>query len=265
MSKWEIKPGASNVIDLSFPMQPGMTLMKPGYVDLEYIVEFTPEVDETGYPERGYFARRVRTGPEGMLEQYGTHVEASAHAFGTRGKFIDEYPLSSFIGPGMVIDIIEKVKANPEYKVTVDDIMDWKKRNGEIPDGAIVIVKSGWDRYWGDYNAYFGVDAAGKHHYPGIGPDACQWLVENCKISAVGSDTATIDGQPVIPVPGYPEDKMEHGLSRETVMKPPHNILNIEYMANISKLPESGALIIIAPINFVGGCGGTVRALAILP
>jgi len=265
MLKWSLKPGASNVVDLSYPLKPGMTLMKPGYPDIEFENEFSPVVDETGYPPRGFFARLVRTHPNGFLEQYGTHTEASAHAFGTRGLFIDQYPVGQFVGPGVVFDITEKAMNNREYKVTVADVQEWKKKHGKIPDGAIVVIKSGQDRYWGDYTAYFGVDKDGKHHYPGISPDACQWLVDNCRINAVCTDCAMIDGQPEVKTPNYPEGKFPHGLAREITMQPPRNILNVEYMANTSKLPESGALIIIAPINWVGGCGGTVRALAILP
>jgi len=78
-------------------------------------------------------------------------------------------------------------------------------------------------------------------------------------------DTATIDGRPAVPVPGYPKDRMALGLSRKITMSPPHNILHIEYLANLDELPESGSLIICAPINFVGGYAGVVRCLGVLP
>ncbi len=267
MTKWEFKAGVTKVVDLSYPMEPNMTLMRPGYPNLEYRIQAgsSPEVDETGYPPRGYFARSVTTGPEGLLEIYGTHVEASSHAFGTRGINIDEYPLSAFIGPGVVIDAVDKAKENPEYRITVDDLLAWERKHGQIPDGAIMVLNTGWGRYWGDYDAFFGVDEKGHWHFPGISPPACQWLVDNRRINAIGTDAATIDGHPSVPVPGYPPDKLGHGLARETVMRPPHNILNIEYMANVDRLPESGSLIICAPINFVGGSGGMARCLAILP
>lgn len=264
---WTIRRDAKNIIDLSYPMMPGMTLLKPIYADVEFKIYrgHLPEVDETGYPPKGYYARCVSSGPDGLLEGHGTHVEASSHAFGTRGMNIDEYPLTAFIGAGVVIEIPSKAEENPEYKATVDDLKAWEKKHGEIPAGSILILNTGRGRRWGDYDAFFGVDKAGQYHYPGIGPEACKWLVEHRTISAIGTDAATIDGWPGAPVPGYPKGRTPHGLAREVVMSPPYHILNIEYLANVDKLPESGALIICAPINFVGGYAGMVRCLAVLP
>ena len=164
-----------------------------------------------------------------------------------------------------MINSADKAIANPEYKVSVDDLLVWKRNHGEIPDGAIIVLNNGWGEYWGDYDAFFRVDERRHYHFPGISPEACQWLIDNCHIKAIGTDTAAIDGCPAVRVPGYPKDRLAHGLAREIVMRPPHNILNIEYMANVDQLPESGSLIICAPINFVGGYAGLVRCLAILP
>ncbi|MFC1872036.1 cyclase family protein, partial [Chloroflexota bacterium] len=204
MREWLINLDKAKFIDLSYPMQPGMTLLRPIYEELEYKIRYgsVPDVDETGYPPKGFYARFVNSGSEGLLEGYGTHVEASSHPFGVRGRNIDEYPLSNFIGPGVVINVTDKVKSDPEYKVTVDDLLTWKRTHGEIPDGAIIVLNNGWGDYWGDYNSYFGVDDRGEYHYPGITPEACQWLVDNCRINAIGTDTATIDGRPAVPVPG---------------------------------------------------------------
>lgn len=269
--EWTIKPGATNVIDLSYPMEPGMTLLRPIYPDLEYKItemegkKLVPDVDDTGYPLQGFYARFVTTGPNGLMEGYGTHVEASSHAFGVRGLNIDQYPLSAFIGPGVVINIADKAANNHEYNTTVDDLLAWEKKHDKIPDGAIVILNNGWGKYWGDYDAFFGVDKENRHHYPGISPEACQWLINNRKINAIGTDAATIDGRPQVPVPGYPKGRTPHGLAREITMSPPHHLLNIEYLANVDKLPERGSLVICAPINFVGGYAGVARCLGVLP
>ncbi len=273
MKGWVIKPNAANVIDLSYPIKPGMTLSKSTYPDLEFkpyvraggACPSVIEVDETGYPLAGKYAQYVNTGPDGFLEGYGTHVESSSHNFGTRGRTIDQYPLSTFICPGVVIKIMNKAKTNPEYKVTVDDLLAWQKKYGKIPDGAIIVLNTGWGKYWGDYNAFFGIDEKGKSHLPGISPEACQWLVDNCHISAVGTDTNSISGSPSVLVPDFPKGRRAHSLAGDILMSPPHNILHMAYMANVDRLPESGSLIICAPINFVGGYGGTVRALAVLP
>ena len=52
---------------------------------------------------------------------------------------------------------------------------------------------------------------------------------------------------------------------RDVVQRPPNDVIIIEYLANVDKLPEAGALIIAAPINFVDGVQGTACILGILP
>lgn len=267
---WMIKADASNVIDLSYPIKPGMTLPKSVYGKLTFDIHEVegernvPDVDGTGYPLRGFYARVVSSHSGGLLEGYGTHVEASSHAFGTRGRNIDEYSLSAFIGAGVVIDISARAKTDPEYQVSINDLLAWEKKHGRIPEGAIVVVNTGRHEYWGDYNRYRGVDEKGQSHYPGVGVEACELLVKR-RVSAVGTDAPSIDGRPETPVPDYPTDRRPHGLSREILMRPGNDILNIEYLANVDKLPEAGSLIICAPINFAGGYAGTARILAVLP
>jgi len=257
---WLIRKGATNVIDLSYPIAPEMTQAKfyPKY-QADIWMGLSPEVDpDSGYPVKGWYARMITS----MLEGHGTHVEASSHSYGERGLNIDEYPLRRFIGPAVVIDIRAKAKANPDYRVTVDDLLLWEKKYGRIPDGAFVIIYSGWGRYWGNDQAYFGLDKEGKQHYPSLSLAACRWLVENRYISAVGTECAALDG-------GVRETETKrpfaNGPTRDILQAPPNDILYISYMANVDKLPERGVLIIAAPINFKGGYAGTVRALAVIP
>ena len=269
-SGWRIEPGAANVIDLSYPMRPtGMSLLSvypPLIIKAESPVKgkvksFPATVDpKTGYPVNGFYARVIYQ----MMEGHGTHVEASSHGFGELGKNIDDYPLSRFIAPAAVINIVEKTKANPDYDITLDDIHAWENRNGKIPEGAAVILHSGRGAYWGDDNAYFGRDESGQDHYPGFSLEAASLLVEERYISMLGTDLPVVDSpalrkksKSVRPLSGTPV--------RDIVQRPPHDVIIIEYLANVGKLPEAGALIIAAPINFVEGAQGAARILAVLP
>lgn len=45
----------------------------------------------------------------------------------------------------------------------------------------------------------------------------------------------------------------------------PAGLFQIENLADLSALPESGAFIIAAPIKLEGGSGGPCRVFAILP
>lgn len=269
-SGWTIEPGAPNVIDLSYPIQPtGMSLLPvypPFIIKAESVIKgkvsfSPPNVDpKTGYPVNGFYARVIYQ----MMEGHGTHVEASSHGFGELGKNIDDYPLSRFIAPAVVIDIVEKTKANPDYDITMEDISAWEKRNGKIPEGSAVILYSGRGTYWGDDKAYLGKDENGQDHYPGFSVEVAHFLVRERRISILGTDLPVVDGpalrknaQSLRPTATTPV--------RDAAQRPPNDVIIIEYLANVNKLPEAGALLIAAPINFVDGAQGTTRILAVLP
>lgn len=45
---------------------------------------------------------------------------------------------------GVVMDIRDKVKENPTAELMADDLMAWMDENGPLPDGAVVLVLTGW-------------------------------------------------------------------------------------------------------------------------
>jgi kynurenine formamidase len=200
---WIIQPGASNIVDLSYPIKPdGMSLLSiyppliirnesPGRHGMK---TFPPTVDpSTGYPVKGFYARVIYQ----MMEGHGTHVEASSHGFGERGKNIDDYDLSRFIAPAVVLNIVEKTALEPDYTITMKDIKAWEARNGMIPIGAAVVLCSGRGKYWGDDKAYMGRDEQGEDHYPGFSVEVAAFLVKNRGISMLGTDLPVVDG-PVV-------------------------------------------------------------------
>ena len=267
---WIIKPGASNIIDLSYPIQTtGMSLI-PVYPALIIKAEnpaggkirpLPPTVDrKTGYPVNGFYARVIYQ----MSEGHGTHVEASSHGFGELGKNIDDYPLSRYIAPAVVINFAERTKADPDNDVALEDIKAWEKKNGKIPEGAGVILHSGRGAHWGDDQAYFGKDEKGEDHYPGFSVEAASFLVRERHISILGTDLPVVDSPAL-------RRRSKSGRSpwatpiRDIVQCPPNDVIIIEYLANVDKLPEAGALLIAAPVNFVDGAQGTARILAVLP
>jgi kynurenine formamidase len=267
---WTIMPGAINVIDLSYPIQPtGMSLLPvypPLIIKAESVIKgkviySPPNVDpKTGYPANGFYARVIYQ----MMEGHGTHVEATSHGFGELGKNIDDYPLSRFIAPAVVIDIVEKTKANPDYHIMMEDIRAWEKRNGKIPEGSAVILCSGRGAYWGNDKAYLGKDKNDQDHYPGFSVEAARFLVSQRRISMLGTDLPVVDG-PAVRKNAQSLRPTATTPVRDEVQRPPSDVIIIEYLANVDKLPEAGALIIAAPINFVGGAQGTARIMAVLP
>ncbi len=212
---------------------------------------FTWEKEAWGVSTGGYWYTAARYGAS---EHGGTHLDAPIH-FGEGKQAADELPLTKLISPAVVINITDACTKNADYLLTVEDITNWETQHGRIPDASIVLVHTGWGRFWGDKKQYLGTDVAGdvaNLHFPGISKDAAKLLTEQRKIDAIGIDTASID----------------HGPSKDFIA---HQILNganiygLENVANLEKLPAKGATVIALPMKIKGGTGGPARIIALLP
>lgn len=214
---------------------------------------FSKDTSFYGITEKGYFyASFIYTAEE----HGGTHFDAPLH-FGQNGKTVEQITLDQLMGPGVVIDVVEKSLADRDYLVSVSDLEDWETKFGKIPAGAIVLLHTGYNRFWPDPLTYSGTTLTGAEavpflHFPGLDPEAAKWLVENRKINAVGLDTPSID----------------YGQSSEFLA---HRILCAasltiyENLANLDQLPPDGSFIIALPMKIKGGSGAPLRIIAMLP
>ena len=147
-----------------------------------------------GETEKGYYYSAYQfCAPE----HGGTHMDAPVH-FGKGHKSIDQIPIDQLLGDAIVIDVAAKALKNRDYLIVIDDFTTWDSSHGKIPDDAIILLKTGYGRYWPDRKKYMGTDKRGKDaiselHFPGLHHYAAQWLVENRKIKAIGLDTPSID------------------------------------------------------------------------
>ena len=164
-------------------------------------------------------------------------------------------PAVSADRPGRSGQRCPRCKRDRDYRLRVDDLVAWESAHGRIPDGAIVLVRTGWGRFWPDKAHYLGSDKPGDTahlHFPGISRGAAEWLARQRKVDGVGIDTASLD----------------HGPSRDFIA---HQVLNgagiygLENVANLGELPELGATLIALPMKIQGGSGAPTRVIAILP
>src|ERR1044071_7622477 len=89
-------------------------------------------------------------------EHVGTHMDAPFHF--AQGKWkVEQVPLSKTIGPGIVVDVSGKAKASADYRLQITDLQTWEKRHGRIAPGTIVLLYTGWGKFWKDRKQYFGV------------------------------------------------------------------------------------------------------------
>ena len=233
------------IVDLSYPFD-DKTIFWP--TEKGFLFEKGFE----GITPAGFFytANRFCTAEHG-----GTHIDAPIHFYKDRNT-VDAIPLDQLIGRGIVVDVSEKCDADRDYQVQVDDFLAWERKNGGIPDGAIVLLRTGFGKYWPDRTKYMGTDERGdsavaKLHFPGLHPDAGKWLVNNRKVKAIGLDTPSID---------YGQSK-QFG-SHVTLFE--KNVPALENVANLNQLPEKGFTVIALPMKIKGGSGGPVRIAAIL-
>jgi kynurenine formamidase len=187
-------------------------------------------------------------------EHVGTHMDAPFHF--AKGKWkVDQVPLSRTIGPGIVVDVSGKATASADYRLQVSDLHTWEKRYGRIAPGTIVLMYSGWGKFWKDRKRYFGSDKEGDTEnlrFPGYSKEAAEFLVKERKIAAAGIDTASID----------------YGASRDFIVHQVFGAANVpifENVANLERLPARGATIYAAPMKIEGGTGAPLRIFAILP
>jgi kynurenine formamidase len=189
-----------------------------------------------------------------MAEHGGTHMDAPIH-FAQGKRTADQVPLDAGIGPAAVIDVVRQAAANPDYMLSANDILNWEAVHGRLPSGAIVVMYSGWGRRWPDKRRYLGTDKPGdvdNLHFPGFSPEAAQLLVEERDIAAIAVDTPSIDR-------GQSHDFRVHRIVNGAD-KP-----GFENLANVDRLPPSGATLIALPIKLEGGSGGPARIIALLP
>src|SRR5215468_164407 len=187
-------------------------------------------------------------------EHGGTHLDAPIH-FDKAGKTIDQIPPRQLIAPAVVIDVSAKAAADPDYRLSLDDVRGWEKRHGPIPQGAIVLLRTGWGKRWPDRKQYLGDDTPGdasKLHFPSYGKESAEYLVGQRHVGALGLDTASID----------------HGPSKDFMVDriaAAAGVVGLENLANLDQVPEVGAWVIALPMKIGGGSGGPLRAVALIP
>lgn len=187
-------------------------------------------------------------------EHGGTHIDAPMHFAESRWTNSD-IPLDRLIRPAVVIDVSEKADKNPDYTLTAADIAEWEAAHERIPDGAIVLLRTGWSARWGDKKAYLGDDTPGKIdnlHFPSFGAEAAALLVSERHVSLIGVDTASVDNGPS-------KDFLVHRVIGGA------NVPGLENLTNLDQLPATGALIMAMPMKIAHGSGAPARVIAFAP
>ena len=236
---------AGTLVDLSHPFD-STTVYWPTAGGFELTKDFE------GMTEQGYYYSAYKYC---AAEHGGTHIDAPVH-FAKGRLSVDRIPLEQLMGAAIVIDVTKQSESNRDYQVTTADLQNWEKLNGRIPAGAIVLLRTGFGKYYPDRVKYMGTDERGaaavaKLHFPGLHPDTARWIVANRQIKAIGLDTPSID---------YGQSTLfeSHRILFDK------NIPALENVANLDKLPVKGFSVIALPMKITGGSGGPLRIVAVL-
>ena len=214
---------------------------------------FSKDTVFEGFTEQGFYYAAYKFC---SAEHGGTHLDAPIH-FAEGQKTVDQLSLDQLIGSAVVIDVSEKALMDRDYQVSVEDLQGWEAKYGPIPELSIVLLRTGYGRYWPDAEKYMGTaergqEAVAQLHFPGLHANAATWLVQNRTIKAIGIDTPSIDF-------GQSKDFKTHQILFT------ENIPAFENVAYLEQLPVMGSWLIALPMKIKGGSGGPVRIAGFIP
>jgi kynurenine formamidase len=234
-------------VDLTHAFAPGVPHW-PGFPDEKRETLYSYDAGE-GTLGKGFFAQQFT-----HVGQWGAHCDPPAHF--VRGKrTIDQISPKEMLLPLVLIDVHNQAAKNPDYTITLDDVRDWERRHGLVPQGAFVALRSDWSKRWPDAKAMRNADAQGVAHYPGWSKEVLKYLYEERKITASGHETTDTD-------PGTATSKGDYSLETY-VLGTDH--YQIEMLANLEQVPEAGAIVVVAFPKPQGGSGFPARVFAIVP
>jgi kynurenine formamidase len=243
--------GAVELVDLTQPLSESTPVIK-----------LPPPFANTPGLSRSQISRYDERGPAWawdtltLGEHVGTHVDAPIHWItGQDGADIGSVPPRSLVGPACVIDRTAETEADPGYLLTVADLEAWESEHGRIPEHAWVLLRTGWGSRAQDETAFLNVQD-GAPRTPGPDVEAASWLASQRPISGFGVETVGIDAGAAGGFdPPFPLHNFLLGSGR----------LGLTQLANLDRLPITGALIIVSPLRLVGGTGSPSRVFAFVP
>jgi kynurenine formamidase len=189
-------------------------------------------------------------------EHVGTHLDAPIHwVTGQEREDVSQIPVNRLIAPAVVIDKTAEAAADPDFLLSIDDIRAFEAEHGSLPEGGWLLYRTGWDARAQDQQAFLNANETGPHT-PGIAIDCARWLGEEAPIVGIGVETVGTDAgaahsfDPPFPCHAFMLGANKYGLTQ---------------LANLSKLPPTGAVLVVAPLKIVKGSGSPARALALVP
>ncbi|NBR06121.1 MAG: cyclase family protein [Planctomycetes bacterium] len=225
------------IIDLTHPINPAIPVW-PG----------DPQVSL--FPLNQLAKDGFKLGGFSMGEHSGTHIGVAAH-FHDHETTLDNLLPDSLFKPCVVIDFAKECEANPDFELTLAHLQQWEKTNGKVQAGCLVLLHTGWSRYFSS-EKYFGKDDSNSLHFPGFSLEVTRYLIVHRNIAGLGIDTAGIE-------PGK-----DSNFSCNKVLLHGQRI-HLENLTNLDQLPAVGANVFIGALPIEGATGSPARVIALVP
>lgn len=187
--------------------------------------------------------------------QFGTHVDFPGH-FVKDAPLSDAFGVTNMIYPLCVIDITDKVKDDPRYAATADDIKAYEAKYGDIPDGAFVALRTDWHKNWPNMDKLSGIADDGSENFPAWSLSALEYIYETRNAAASGHETLDTDASKEAAKAG------DLACERYVLKK---GKLQIEVLSNLDKVAPAGALLIALWPRIEKATGLPARVIAITP
>ncbi len=246
-----IGSGSVEIVDLTQPLQESTPVIKlpPPFANTPGLTrEEISHYDDRG-PAWAWYTLTIG-------EHVGTHLDAPIHwVTGQDGKDVASINPEQLVGPACVIDKTAETDQDNGYLLTRADLEAWEAENGQMPSGAWVLLRTGWQSRAQDETAFLNVGDNGPNT-PGPDVEASRWLANERGLSGFGVETVGIDaGSAGGFDPPFPVHNFLLGAGR----------LGLTQLANLDKLPVTGAMIVVSPLKLVGGTGSPSRVFAFVP
>ena len=185
----------------------------------------------------GYFESRVD-----LSGHCATHIDAPCLMY-TDGFTVADIPKDKLTGNAVLLDLSDT--KNPTDAVTSEDIEAWITANGEVPNGSIVFMRTGMDRYV--YQDVF------NRQWIGFSEDAAELLVHK-GVKLVGTDACSIDS-----MAGHPPQ--HDGLPPAHLVFLGAGVPQVEDLSSLSLLPTQ-FFTVVAPMKLARSSGAPTRVFA---
>ena len=185
-----------------------------------------------------------------IIEHAGTHLDAPIH-FSENGITVEKIVAGELVVPLAVIDVRKAAEKDPDYLMTVEDVLTWEKRFKKLPDNCCAAMMSGWAQHVDKPDKFTGKDAGGAFHFPGFSPELAEWLLKERKVLGIASDTLSLDNGPS-------KDFKTHHIWL------PSGRWGLENVANLEKVPPSGATLVVGVPKVKDATGAPVRLIALI-